>query len=1230
MFAPKDNTANSKSSNSLFGGNENDFLQPKLNVGKSGDKYEVEADKAADQIVSKSKQPSSSFVPSGPSIQKQTEEDVQKQEAEEIQQKPVVDKITPGVQLKPLTSIQKQPEEEVQAKEDEIQEKEEEEIVQQKTSEGGNASGIENQLSASKGGGSPLDSDTRGEMESGFGSDFSGVRVHNDSNAVQMNQELGSQAFTNGNDIYFNEGKYDPSSDSGKHLLAHELTHTVQQGASPAVQTKLIQKTNNNNQTTTGQPAQPAQPEFPQSTSKYDMTTETPKIIISSLPVPPVKYDAARMPSHQLFKANNFNRTNDNDPAQVIKWKGENPTATIKSKLESYGLEANKTYAIRHYNKVKSLRVGDSNILAKRLLIPYWKDTGAYESYDVDHFVELQTAGWPKKGWGNTLDNFWLLSSDANQASGRKLDASIKKTVSEQVKQDDDSKKALKSKNIDVDALGSNHNVYNALKSRFDLYFTTLSSDSGQAVGAYHGWPKDKILAGDHVDTLMQGRANNKAGREAKEIKVYDMTDAQPQASKPFNDHDDKVNATTMGSSSNIKIFRDSFGAEPFNLPWNVEGNDIDVSGGGSTYVTLSRGIKGIIKPTSVSFNRESLDPVAGHIMVDVKQFGGAVKIEVNKGIRWTIHRLPGQQYAGYLELTDLMQGINDKQPHVNVFSPANVQNIGFDPSKGIVVGGGIASNLPIFNNLNLQYTMEDDDFKIYKVFSPGEFKLPSPFEISDVTLIMSVGTRSGIGIEGKVNFGIKNVGEGFIGASASTGGGFELEGEFNFDSKLFDPAKIGVKYKDNIWTIEGEVGIPQGKVRGVKRANIKASYSQNVFKADGEAELDIPGIEKGSMNVEYGPDGFSMGGRFELKKDIPGIKGGRVEAKVSKKEGEEDYNVFVSGTAQPDVPGINSSLTVTYDNGALTIEGKASYSRGMLSGEVTVGATNRAIGDDGKPSGEIDDTMRVYGGGSLTLQLTPWLKATAGVKFLPNGEMEVTARLDAPRYDVFPRKEINKNLFTVPTIEIPLFAIPLGPKSIGLVAQIGGGLDFKAGFGPGHIRNVSAEIKYNPDKEEETTVTGHGEFAIPADAGLTLRGDVSVGASVVIASITGGIELAGTLGLAGEALASVDLGWSPQTGLEINAMGSILVSPKFKFDINAFIRGTLGIGWFSVSETWRKNLLSYEWGSGIEFGIKFPVNYKEGEPFSMSFDDVEVVYPELDIPQTAKSIASDVKDQIF
>lgn len=89
---------------------------------------------------------------------------------------------------------------------------------------------VESGLKASKGGGAPLPDQTRGKMESSFGRDLGNVRIHNDSSSAAMNKSLRAQAFTHGNDIYFNSGKYDPGSRSGQHLLAHELTHTVQQG----------------------------------------------------------------------------------------------------------------------------------------------------------------------------------------------------------------------------------------------------------------------------------------------------------------------------------------------------------------------------------------------------------------------------------------------------------------------------------------------------------------------------------------------------------------------------------------------------------------------------------------------------------------------------------------------------------------------------------------------------------------------------------------------------------------------------------------------------------------------------------------------------------------------------------------------------------------------------------------------------------------------------------------
>lgn len=84
--------------------------------------------------------------------------------------------------------------------------------------------------------GEPLAEGTRKHMEVRFGHDFSGVRVHTDASAAEMCASLQADAFTAGRDIYFARGQYSPGSREGQRLLAHELTHSVQQqvGSSPA------------------------------------------------------------------------------------------------------------------------------------------------------------------------------------------------------------------------------------------------------------------------------------------------------------------------------------------------------------------------------------------------------------------------------------------------------------------------------------------------------------------------------------------------------------------------------------------------------------------------------------------------------------------------------------------------------------------------------------------------------------------------------------------------------------------------------------------------------------------------------------------------------------------------------------------------------------------------------------------------------------------------------------
>lgn len=84
-------------------------------------------------------------------------------------------------------------------------------------------------------GGDPLDAGVRTEMEAAFGRDFGDVRVHDTSGAAVAAASINAHAYTLGNDVVFGAGRYDVHSDAGKHLLAHELTHVVQQGGAGEV-----------------------------------------------------------------------------------------------------------------------------------------------------------------------------------------------------------------------------------------------------------------------------------------------------------------------------------------------------------------------------------------------------------------------------------------------------------------------------------------------------------------------------------------------------------------------------------------------------------------------------------------------------------------------------------------------------------------------------------------------------------------------------------------------------------------------------------------------------------------------------------------------------------------------------------------------------------------------------------------------------------------------------------
>jgi hypothetical protein len=105
-------------------------------------------------------------------------------------------------------------------------------MLAQRSGDGGTALDEETagRIDRARGGGQALDGALQAQMGESMGYDLSGVRVHTSPEADALNRQLSARAFTTGQDVFFRSGEYDPHSSSGQELIAHELTHVVQQG----------------------------------------------------------------------------------------------------------------------------------------------------------------------------------------------------------------------------------------------------------------------------------------------------------------------------------------------------------------------------------------------------------------------------------------------------------------------------------------------------------------------------------------------------------------------------------------------------------------------------------------------------------------------------------------------------------------------------------------------------------------------------------------------------------------------------------------------------------------------------------------------------------------------------------------------------------------------------------------------------------------------------------------
>jgi len=208
-------------------------IQTKMTVGAADDPYEREADAVASQVMAKRDtiQRDESGEAEEEEIAMKRMPDVQRDESGEAEEEEIAMKRMPDVQR----------DESGEAEEEEIamkraQRKDEEQVDMSGSFDVNND--VESRISAASGSGQTIPEVHRDMFESSMGHDFSGVNIHADSESDSLNKELGARAFTTGSDIFFRQGEYNPASSGGQELLAHELTHVVQQGGAGSIQKK--------------------------------------------------------------------------------------------------------------------------------------------------------------------------------------------------------------------------------------------------------------------------------------------------------------------------------------------------------------------------------------------------------------------------------------------------------------------------------------------------------------------------------------------------------------------------------------------------------------------------------------------------------------------------------------------------------------------------------------------------------------------------------------------------------------------------------------------------------------------------------------------------------------------------------------------------------------------------------------------------------------------------------
>lgn len=1067
------------------------------------------------------------------------------------------------------------------------------------------------------GAGQPLEPGVRDLLSTSFGHDFSPVRVHAGPEAAEANRDLGSLAYTVGNDVAFSAGAYDPLTGSGRRLIAHELAHVAQHGgrayapnflatdpgaAVPAADRRLERQAHVASDLAAAGMRVPSGWSWARAHRPFlgraDPTATatapvTPSTAGNGWNAPPAPYTVDYGGGPRTIAREQWN---PDDPAvarvelgDFVVPQAKGPWADAYDRIaRAGGLQAVLDVTTRdlqaglwqqrarppELRRLWLLRVGWPAAKAAQ----WWEDAGGSRgsadfspstsagSAQVDHIVELQLGGT------NVPENLAPHTGADNIRSGQE----IWRMTSGAAR----------------GILANIRNRPNGSRLRtLILTFTSASQDGAyDDVSAFPALP----APGPAREAALAARR----GQAPKALKVHFTALAdQAAGTRPSpEDRDEQAAAIAALSAYPIAAGPSTatlrIPATPGATPDPIESSDVPENRAarelisGMILANLTRPRSGPGPHVVEAYFNSASHPVRPGSRVPLQVAREADARRVMRVVQ------PG----GVLRLLDEARPFDILYPYLS----SGTMTLRSDETGEVFGHGTITPSVPLLSRVPITIDWDRAGLR-GSVEAPADRLSLPPFRITEAALTVTLAPQLSAG--GHVAFALGQIAEGRIDAGVDARG-FFARGNINAHIPGLDAAQGQVEYRQSTG-LTGFVVVRASRPTGIVRSGeVRLDLARGNWTAQGQVNGMLPGDNPVELSVRKTGERIVYRGRATL--NVPALR--PVDVEVSY-DGEH-----VSGSARTTFTllGANGEMQLRYRDGRFSGTGSVTLQRGRFSGRLEAA---------------MDEEGRLSGRGTGSIEIRPGLVATIGIEYGRDRKLKTTGELRFPPYRFLEPRGNRYQIFQRSLPDIPIFAIPLGIGSVGLVARIGGGLAARYSFGPGEIRDMVIRATLYPlEPDLQAELSASARLVLPAEAGLELSVRAGIGASVAFASATGGITVTGGVLLRGGLDASATLAYARDL-LTFDAIATISVQPVLTLRIEAdfMIEAAVGGPW-----RWPYELASYEYGAGLRFGMVAPFHYRSDQPLQLpSLNDIQWIVPQIDVSQLAMQIAGRVRSGI-